>query len=111
VLFIAGKRLRTLSPEKSPCNGLCLFIQTEAILEIRDAFDWYEQQKEGLGYELIEEIEACYKAIIENPGHYSFINHLFRRIKTNRFPYIIVYEFEGDTIIVNSVRHIKREPQ
>ena len=37
-----------------------LFIQKEAIIEVREAFEWYEEQKQGLGYELIKEIEACY---------------------------------------------------
>jgi toxin ParE1/3/4 len=88
-----------------------LFIQKEAILEIREAYDWYEEQKEGLGYELIAEIETCYKIIADHPERYSFINHLYRRIKANRFPYIVVYEIEGDNIFVNSVCHIKRRPR
>ncbi len=87
-----------------------LLIQTEAVLEIREAFEWYEEQKEGLGYELIEEIEACYQALIINPERYSFINQTYRRIKTNRFPYLLVYEIDGNDIIINSVRHVKRKP-
>ena len=34
-------------------------IQTEAILDIQEAFEWYEKKQEGLGYLLIEEIEIC----------------------------------------------------
>lgn len=87
-----------------------LLLQTEAVLEIREAFEWYEEQKEGLGYELIEEIEICYQKLVAHPERYSYINQLYRRIKTNRFPYILVYEIENDEIIINSVRHIKRKP-
>jgi toxin ParE1/3/4 len=36
-----------------------LIIQDEAIYDIRDAFEWYKEQKDGLGYELIDEIEVC----------------------------------------------------
>jgi len=85
-------------------------FQIEAIVEIREAFEWYEDQKDGLGYELLGEIETCYENLTANPLRYSFINQNYRRIKTNRFPYIVVYEVEGDDIIINSVRHIKREP-
>ncbi len=85
-------------------------LQVEAISEIREAFDWYEEQKDGLGYELLEEIEACYEKLLINPHRYSFINPNYRRIRTGRFPYILVYEIEGDDIIINSVRHIKRQP-
>jgi hypothetical protein len=34
-----------------------LVIQTEAISDIKEAFEWYEGKKEGLGYLLIKEIE------------------------------------------------------
>lgn len=85
-----------------------LSVQIEAILEIREAFEWYEDQKGGLGYELLDEIETCYEKLTDNPLRYSLINQYYRRIKTNRFPYLLIYEVEGDDIIINSVRHIKR---
>jgi len=87
-----------------------LSLEAEAILEIREAFEWYEEQKEGLGYELLEEIEACYNNLRTHPERHSYINQFYRRIKTDRFPYILIYEFVGDDIIINSVRHIKRKP-
>ena len=87
-----------------------LSLQTEAILEIQDAFEWYEEQKDGLGYELLAEIEFCYKKLIERPDHFSYINSRYRRIKTNRFPYILVFEIEDKQVIVNTFRHVKRKP-
>jgi toxin ParE1/3/4 len=87
-----------------------LIIQDEAIYEIRDAFEWYEEQKPGLGYEFIREIELCYEKIFTYPEHYSFTKNLHRRIKTGRVPYIIIYEIEENTLFVNSVRHEKRKP-
>ncbi|HXL56599.1 MAG TPA: hypothetical protein VN958_10100 [Chitinophagaceae bacterium] len=38
-----------------------LVLQSEAIIDIQEAFEWYEKQKEGLGFELNEEIENCLK--------------------------------------------------
>ena len=67
-----------------------LIIQDKAILEIKDAFDWYEEQREGLGFEFIKEIEACYLNLSKYPERNSYINNLYRRIKTNRFPYILI---------------------
>ncbi|MBS1502385.1 MAG: type II toxin-antitoxin system RelE/ParE family toxin [Bacteroidetes bacterium] len=52
----------------------------------------------------------CYEHLIDNPLRYSFINQNYRRIRTSRFPYILIYEIEGDGIIINTVRHIKRKP-
>jgi len=87
-----------------------LIIQDQAILEIKDAFEWYEEQKEGLGYEFIAEIEDCYNDLSKYPERYSYINHLYRRIKTNRFPYILIYEIDGSTVIIIRVRHLKQKP-
>jgi toxin ParE1/3/4 len=86
-----------------------LVIQTEALLDIQEAFEWYEKKREGLGYLLIEEIEICYRNLSDHPYHYSYINKQYRRIKVNRFPYLIIYEIESDEIIINSVRHAKRK--
>ena len=44
-----------------------VILQIEAILEIREAFDWYEEQKEGLVYELLDEIEACNQKLSTHP--------------------------------------------
>ncbi len=87
-----------------------LIIQEEAISEIKAAFEWYEEQSKGLGYDFLKEIETCYQSLSEHPEHYSFINQLYRRIKTKRFPYILIYEFEVDTVIIVRVRHIKQKP-
>ncbi|HEY5327437.1 MAG TPA: type II toxin-antitoxin system RelE/ParE family toxin [Mucilaginibacter sp.] len=87
-----------------------LSLQTEAIFEIQKAFKWYEEQKEGLGYEFLEEIGVCYNNLRKYPERYSFINQFYRRIKINRFPFVLIYEIWGDDIVVNSVRHIKQKP-
>lgn len=88
-----------------------LRVQSEAILDIHEAFEWYEKQKEGLGFLLIEEIENCYIKLAEHPTHCTFINSAFRRIKVNRFPYFLIYEIEDDVVIINSLFHAKRKPK
>jgi len=70
-----------------------------------------KKQGEGLGYEFIEEIEICYQKLSAYPERYSYINQLYRRIKTDRFPYILIYEIGDDEVIINSVRHVKRKPR
>jgi plasmid stabilization system protein ParE len=86
--------------------GFSIEIQIEALRDLRDAFDWYEQQREGLGYEFLAEIETCYQKLVVNPEHYSYLNENFRRVKANRFPYLLIYDIEDSRVIVNSVRHI-----
>ena len=88
-----------------------LSIQSEAIIDIQDAFEWYQTKREGLGFDLIEEIEAGFKNICDHPQYYTRINSDLRRYKINRFPYLIVYEIEKDSVIINAVRHSSRKPK
>jgi hypothetical protein len=88
-----------------------LAVQSEAIFDIQQAFEWYESRKTGLGFEFIEEVESAYEKITSQPFHYVAVNEQFRRIKINRFPYILVYEIEESVIVVNAVRHMSRKPK
>lgn len=88
-----------------------IVLQSEAIWDLQDAFEWYERKRKGLGFEFIEEIESGYLKICNNPLHYPPINTQFRRIRINRFPYLVIYEIEGNSVIINSVRHVKRDPK
>lgn len=88
-----------------------LKVQLEATLDLQEAFDWYEIQQPGLGYEFIAEVENGFKKICSHPEYFKAINERFRRIKISRFPYLIIYEVENITVIINSVRHGSRKPK
>lgn len=45
-----------------------LIIQTEAIIDVQAAFEWYENMRKGFGFELMKEIEICYQKIRNNPN-------------------------------------------
>ncbi len=79
------------------------------LLEVEVAFEWYENISRGLGFQLIEEIEVCYQKIMKNPNNYTYINKKYRRIRTKRFPYLIIYEVEGDNVFVYNVMHSKQK--
>ena len=88
-----------------------LVLQSEAILDIQEAFEWYETQQAGLGFEFINEVENGFEKICKHPLHYTAINPQFRRLKVSRFSYLIIYEIEGNSIIINSVKHTSRKPK
>ena len=75
-----------------------------------EAFDWYENKRAGLGAKFLDEVELFYDRIIQTPEHYQ--THKEQRIAVmHRFPYKIVYEIEGETIVVFAVYHDKRNPK
>ncbi len=66
-----------------------LKVHEDAIIDIQDAFEWYEAKKDGLGFEFIEEIKAGFQHICSHPQYYNSINQHFRRFKISRFPYLL----------------------
>ncbi len=74
-----------------------LILQTEAIIELQETFEWYEKQQQGLGYILLQEIENCFEKLSANPQHYSYINKKYLRIKIKRFPYLVSASKRRDT--------------
>jgi toxin ParE1/3/4 len=85
-------------------------IQEEAIIEMQEAFEWYENKRNGLGYELLDKIEGCFLKISNTPTHYTHINETYRRIKTQKFPYLIIYEIEESFAFIVAIRHAKQRP-
>ena len=80
--------------------------------EILESARYYEEQKEGLGIEFLDELENAKAKLSENPHHYSFIStdRTFRSFPLQRFPFKLIFEIHDNGVIINSVRHDKRKP-
>ena len=60
-----------------------VIIRLNAEADARDARQWYESQRAGLGDELLEEIRHAIRVPERRPIYYRG----FRRLLTRRFPY------------------------
>ena len=86
-------------------------LQDEAILDLRDIYEWYEAKRKTLGDEFLDELENSISEISLHPLHYFKINDYLRRYHMKRFPYIIIFETESSTIFITSVTHTARRPK
>lgn len=77
----------------------------------KDAYEWYEAQKKGLGEEFLQELETFYLKLQSHPEYFHKIKKNFRQIALNRFPYVIVYELIKSEVVVFAVFHTKRNPK
>jgi toxin ParE1/3/4 len=77
-----------------------------------EAYAWYEEQRTGLGDELLKELENAYQKIANNPEHYSFIDEKkeLRDFLLHRFPYLIVFRINNSVVEIISVHHAKKYP-
>lgn len=85
-------------------------IRSLAVIEIIEAYDWYELQKQGLGLDFLNELDIFYESLHRNPHTYSYYEKPVREGKINRFPYTVVYEVIETSIIIYSVFMAKQSP-
>jgi plasmid stabilization system protein ParE len=88
-----------------------LTLRDEALEEIQEAFDWYEEQRPDLGREFLNAVRATLAAVEEAPRRYPKIRGETRRALVARFPYSILYIAEAERTIVTACFHGKRDPR
>ncbi len=88
-----------------------IIVRPEAEAEVRQAFEWYQEQSAGLGLEFLRSVEACLSGITRNPFAYTIIKiPNVRRAMVRRFPYALFYLVDDEAIVVIAVFNVKRQP-
>lgn len=88
-----------------------IIIRPEAGAEVQAAFDWYEEQSDGLGFEFLRAIDACLSGVQRNPLAFTVVHEPnVRRAIVRRFPYALFYLVDETAIVVIAVFNIKRHP-
>ena len=77
----------------------------------KEAYNWYEEQKEGLGEEFLKELDSRYDKLQSHPEYFGKIKNNFRQILLKRFPYAVVFEIMKNEVVVFAVFHTKRNPK
>jgi len=80
--------------------------------ELDEAFSWYQEHREGLGYEFLDEINATVARISVYPEAYLKVEDELRRALVKRFPYGVIYGIDQkkEIVIVVAICHLHREP-
>ena len=87
-----------------------LFL-AEAELEVIEAFQWYERQRTGLGLEFLLALEAALERLRRAPEGHELVALRTRKVLVRRFPHLVLYAVEDDSIVVTAVFHGRRNPR
>jgi len=82
-----------------------------AELELKEAMDFYESARTGLGAEFLAEVEATTNLIESFPLAWTSLSPRTRRCRTHRFPYGLFYQVRSDEILIVSVMDLRRDPK
>ena len=85
-------------------------IHPEAILEGRDARDWYFSKSAQAEEAFRMELERAIRLIREAPETWPRYLHGTRRFILTAFPYSLVYTTDGSYSLVIAITHANRRP-
>jgi toxin ParE2 len=81
-----------------------------ALVELREATLYYEEQENGLGAAFLDEIDAAVERILANPRAWHPLSARTRRCRTHRFPFGLLYQIRSDEILITAVMDLRRDP-
>ncbi len=87
-----------------------LVILLNSEKDIESAYSWYEERRQGLGYDFILNLEAGFELILRDPFIFKKEYKSARKHIIKRFPYKIIYIVEDLKVVVIAVLHGKRNP-
>lgn len=91
-------------------------VASAAQLELIEAAISYDEIRQGLGAEFLDTLQQAFVRIEANPRlwptleYWQATDREVRRYCLRRFPYVIVYWIEGDSLTVIAVSHERRRP-
>ena len=88
-----------------------LTVSDRATQEIGEAYEWYQEQRPGLGVEFLEALDVQYQSILRSPRLYTQTQRGIRRALLPRFPYGVFYAAMGEIISVLAVVRTSRSPR
>lgn len=86
-------------------------LKPRAFPDIREAYEWYEEESVGLGGAFVRAVDECLDRIAERPESFPVVLEDIHRAVMHRYPYGIFYILEEDTIFILALYHTSRDPK
>ena len=84
----------------------------EALADAAFAFEYYKDISFDLAISFRQFLEDAIRRIVAMPNNYlNLEDGKHRRCKIKHFPYILIYEVLGDSVIVKMVFHQSENPE
>ncbi|MGP8214293.1 MAG: type II toxin-antitoxin system RelE/ParE family toxin [Bacteroidia bacterium] len=90
-----------------------IVLLQRAVVEISEAYIWYETQSKGLGDKFLSVLEKYKTNLLRNPELCKQTYKKFRESVISTFPFLLIYYIDraNKKIIIVSVFHCSRNPK
>jgi hypothetical protein len=90
-------------------------LHPEALAELRAAAIWYDEQRPGLGDELVERVSSTLTRVEEHPASFPVWTGTanavpIRKALIDRFPYALAFQTPEDRTFVLAFANTRRRP-
>ena len=89
--------------------SLPVILRPEALQDLQDARDWYEQQRPGLGAIFAPHAAAAFDGIGQFPELHGLVWQDVRAAPIRRHPYVIYDRVLPDRVEVFAILHARRD--
>ena len=79
--------------------------------ELNEAARYYEGQASGLGADFLERVAVAVRDIRCHPDRWPAARGSVRRRLVRRFPYALLYQVDGEEVLILAVMHLRRRPE
>jgi hypothetical protein len=90
--------------------GFKFSLTSRAEHNILDSIDWYNEKQYSLGDKFYKDSTIALNYVVANPYLFSVKRSPFRECALKKFPYLIVYTIQNDTVIIASVFNTSKNP-
>ena len=81
-----------------------------AVDDLRDAVNWYEEQRPALGARFAGQIDDLLAVIAESPLQFPVVHLDIRRALVRPFPYGVFFRDLEEAVRVIGIIHLRRAP-
>ena len=87
-----------------------IVIQSSALADLADGFDFYERNEPGLGGYFLDSLYSDIDSLQLYAGIHLIHFGTYHRLLSKRFPYGIYCRVEENSVLVRAVLDLRRDP-
>ena len=88
-----------------------IIFHPDTLIEVKNSYNWYQEQTQGLGDDLLLELESAYQAITEMPDTWPKFGKNYQRFLLSTFPFSVIYCNNNNALFVVAIMHNSRKPK